>query len=479
MQINLYALCVIIKGITMAELIDLFDCVSPLDYRYYGRKKELVKELSEYFSENAKIRYQALIEAEYAKVLAKKKIISKKTSDTIVSAALCVKPELVYQEEDKIKHDVRALVNCIEDRLPEKDKPFVHLGLTSYDIVDTANALRFKTATEKAILPRMKKLERTLIRLSLKEKNTVQIGRTHGQFAEPITFGYAMAEFVERFGERIVSVEKAKDELAGKTSGAVGAANALSLISGNPMEIEAILMKQLGLKQARHSTQIVPREPMLDLQHSIVSSFGVLANLADNLRHLQRSELSEVYEQFGKEQVGSSTMPQKRNPITFENIKSLWKVFMPFSTTFYMDQISEHQRDLTNSASARFSQELFVSFIIAVNKMEKAVSNLKVDRKKMKENLDSAKSGLVAEPLYVLLAKYGHPEAHETVRRLTLKAEKNNSTVLEEAKKSTLLDKFFERFSRKEWALLKEPALYTGVAAKKTEKICAYWKRQL
>jgi len=463
----------------MAELIDLFDCVSPLDYRYYGRKKELVKELSEYFSENAKIRCQALVEAEYAKVLAKKKIIPKKTADLIVSAALRVRPELVYREEDKIKHDVRALVNCICDRLPEKDKPFVHLGLTSYDVVDTANAVRFKTAVEKTILPRMEKLERTLIRLSLREKKTIQIGRTHGQFAEPVTFGYAMAEFVERFGERIVAVENAKDELAGKASGAVGAANALSLISSNPMEIEALLMKRLGLKQARHSTQITPREPMLDLQHSIVSSFGVLANLADDLRHLQRSELSEVFEQFGKKQVGSSTMPQKRNPITFENVKSLWKAFMPCSTTFYMDQISEHQRDLTNSASARFAQELFVSFIIAIDKMEKAVSNLKVDRKRMKENFDNAKSGLVAEPLYVLLAKYGHPEAHEAVRRLTLKAEKNSSTLMEEARKSTSLDRFFGKFSRKEVALLNKPELYTGVSAKKTEKICSYWKRQL
>jgi len=463
----------------MAELIDLFDCVSPLDYRYYGRKKELVKELSEHFSENAKIRYQALVEAEYAKVLAKKKIISNKTADLIVSAALRVRPENVYREEDKIKHDVRALVNCICDRLPEKDKSFVHLGLTSYDVVDTANAVRFKKATEQAILPRMKKLERALIKLSLKEKNTVQIGRTHGQFAEPISFGYAMAEFVERLGERITAVENAKNELAGKASGAVGAANALSLISKNPMEIEALLMKQLGLKQARHSTQIVPREPMLDLQHSIISSFGVLANLADNLRHLQRSEISEVFEQFGKKQVGSSTMPQKRNPITFENVKSLWKAFMPFSTTFYMDQISEHQRDLTNSASARFAQELFVSFIIATDKMEKAISNLKVDRNQMKANFDCAKNSLVAEPLYVLLAKYGHSEAHETVRMLILKAEKNNLTLMEEAKKSASLDQFFKQFSKKEQSLLEKPELYIGVASKKTERICAYWKKQL
>jgi len=463
----------------MAELIDLFDCASPLDYRYYGRNKKLVKELSEFFSENAKIAFQARIEAEYAKVLASKKIISPKTAKAIVSAALRVKPADVYREEDRIRHDVRALVNCICDKLSQKDRPFVHLGLTSYDVVDTANSLRFKEATEKVLLPRMKKLERSLIRISMKERNSVQIGRTHGQFAEPVSFGYSMAEFVERFGERIEAVENTKNELNGKASGAVGAANALSLISSNPLEIEALLMKNLGLKQARHSTQITPREPMLDLVNAVVSAFGVLANLADDLRHLQRSEISEVFESFGKKQVGSSTMPQKRNPITFENVKSLWKAFMPRMTTIYLDQISEHQRDLTNSASARFTQEIFVAFIIAIDKMDSAVSNLKVDRKKMKENFDNASDSLIAEPLYVLLAKYGHPEAHEEVRKLTLKASKDNSGIMEEALKSSSLKHFLELFSRKEILLLGKPELYTGIAAKKTERVCLYWKKRL
>ena len=463
----------------MAELIDLFDCVSPLDYRYYGRKKKLVKELSEYFSENAKVSYQAMVEAEYAKVLASKKVIPRKAADSIVSAALRIRPEEVYREEDKIRHDVRALVNCIRDRLPDKDKPYVHLGLTSYDVVDTANALRFKDAVDNAILPRLRKLERVLIRVAMRERATVQIGRTHGQFAEPLTFGYALAEFVERLGERIEAIESAKNALNGKLSGAVGASNALSLVCNNPMEIEAMLMKRLGLVQSRHSTQIAPREPMLDLAHAVVTTFGVLANLADDLRHLQRSEISEVYESFGKKQVGSSTMPQKRNPITFENIKSLWKEFMPRAFTLYMDQVSEHQRDLTNSASARFTQELFVAFIIAVERMEKAVSKLKVDRERMKENFENAKDGLVAEPLYILLAKHGHTYAHEKVRRLTLKAEKNNTTVLEEALKSRSLLPFFEKFTAREKKLLRNPEQYTGVSAKKTAKVCSHWKKRL
>lgn len=463
----------------MAELIDLFDCASPLDYRYYGRNSELLKKLSKYFSENAKVKYQARVEAEYAKALASQKIISKKTAKAIVSAALRVKPEEVYKEEDRIKHDIRALVNCICKKLTEKEKPYVHLGLTSYDVVDTANAWRFKEATEQEILPRLKEFEKVLVKVALREKNTLQIGRTHGQFAEPITFGFAMAEFVERFGERIQAIENAKNNLAGKISGAVGAANALSLVSKKPIKLEKELMDSIGLKQARHSTQIIPREPFLDLTHAIESAFGVLANLADDLRHLQRSEISEVYESFGEKQVGSSTMPQKRNPITFENIKSLWKEFMPRAFTQYMDQISEHQRDLTNSASGRFRQEIFIGFVVALEKMKKVTKNLKVDRRKMKENFNKAKNNLVAEPLYVLLAKYGHTKAHEKVRRLTLKAAKKNTTILTEAKNSKSLQKYLKKFSAKEKELLEKPEKYTGIATEKTKKICTYWKKQL
>ncbi len=463
----------------MAELINLFDCVSPLDYRYYGRNKELLGELSKFFSENAKVSFQARIEAEYVRVLALQGIIPKDSASRIISAALRVRPEDVYREEDRIKHDVRALVNCICDRIPEKDRAFVHLGLTSYDIVDTANALRFKEATEKVILPRLKRLERSLIKLALREKATVQIGRTHGQFAEPVTFGYTVAEFVERLGNRIRAIERAKDELNGKASGAVGAANAISLFASNPLAIEARLMERLGLKHSRHSTQITPREPMLDLTHAIVSAFGVLANLADDLRQLQRSEISEVFESFGKNQVGSSTMPQKRNPISFENIKSLWKAFMPRIITLYLDQISEHQRDLTNSASGRFTQEIFTGLVVAADRMNTAIQRLRVDRKKMKENLEKAKSQLVAEPLYVLLAKHGHSYAHEKVRRLTLKAQKNKTSLLEEAKKSRSLAPFLKKFSAREKKLLENPELYTGISEKKTKTICDYWAKKL
>jgi len=463
----------------MKKEIDLFECISPLDYRYYGRNEELKKALGEFLSENAKVFYQAKVEEEFVKTLARKKVCPCRVALEVSKAVKKIKPAGVYEEEDRIKHEVRALVNKIRENVSDDSKRYVHLGLTSYDVVDTANMLRYKLATEKVIIPYLKRLEKALITVAKREKSTVQVGRTHGQFASPVTFGFAMAEYVERLGERILAVEKASDALAGKFSGGVGASNALALVYGNPAQLEKETLERLGLKTARHSTQIVPREPMLDLVHALVSAFGVMANLADDFRHLQRSEISEVYEAFGKEQVGSSTMPHKRNPITFENVKSLWKEFMPRAFTLYMDQISEHQRDLSNSASSRFIPEIFVALAYSADKMAGAIERLKVDRKKMKENLSNAENMIAAEPLYVLLAEKGHPGAHEAVRKLTLNSEKTGKPLMALAADSKALRPYLDRMSRKELALLGNPASYLGIAEKRTVAVCRHWKKEL
>ena len=121
-------------------------------------------------------------------------------------------------------------------------------------------------------------------------------------------------------------------------------------------------MKSLNLKPAKITTQIIPPETLTDFLHSIVSSFSVLANYARDMRNLQRSEIGEVGEPYEEEQVGSSTMPQKRNPINFENVESAWKKFMPQMVTVYLDQVSEHQRDLTNSLTQRYIPGLLVMF---------------------------------------------------------------------------------------------------------------------
>jgi len=456
--------------------MDKFDLFSPLDYRYLDGGLRKRAEL--YLSENARVSYQAKVEVALVKALSKQGVCSKKIVKEVEKAARLVKASDVYAEEKRIRHDVRALANVMRSKVSKEAKPFIHFSSTSYDIVDTASAIRYKDTVLDLLLPELRLLLKQWIKIALREKKTLQIGRTHGQHAEPITFGFAMAGYINRLGRSMSSIEWCANKLEGKFSGAVGSYNASSLLIKNPLKLEKDIMDGLGLEVCRHSTQVVEPESLMDLLHSVIEAFTVLANFSDDMRHLQRTEIAEVMESFGAKQVGSSTMPHKRNPITFENVKSLWKQFMPRAITFYLDGISEHQRDLSNSASARFIPELFVGLLVATERLTKVSSNLVVDRKNMKKNFDSSRDSIVAEPLYIFLAKYGHSDAHEIVRELTLKSAELSMPLMDVARASKTLEPFISQFSKKEISLLESPESYVGLSVKKTEEVCAYWKKR-
>ncbi len=456
--------------------LDCFGLFSPIDYRYLDG--ELRKECGKFFSENARVRYQALVEAALVAALAKQGVCSEKIAQEVAKAALKVTAQEVYAEEAKIRHDVRGLVNVLRSKVSVQAKPFIHFSATSYDIVDTASALRYKEATLELVVPELKKLLKIWIEIALREKNTLQIGRTHGQHAEPITFGFAMCSYINRLGCMIDSLEWYAGHLEGKFSGAVGSYNASSLLVKDPLKLESDIMQALGLMRAMHSTQIVEPESLTDLLNSVIMAFTVLANFCDDMRHLQRSEIAEIMEEFGTKQVGSSTMPHKRNPISFENVKSMWKEFMPRIITLHMDSISEHQRDLTNSASSRFIPEIFIGLLVASDRLAKVSENLVVDRKAMKRNFDSSREAIIAEPLYILLAKHGHPDAHEIVRELTLLSAQKGVGILEIAKSEKGLAGYFSKFAKNELSYLSNPESYIGLSEQRTQEICSHWKKR-
>ena len=468
-----------IENQPVSEKINLFDTISPLDFRYYGRNKRIFDRLQPYLPEAAFIKYALKVESALANALAKNRICSKKIADEIGKACRLTTPEQVYAEEDRIKHNVRALANCIRNKVSEEAKPFVHFTATSYDIIATADALRYKDFANNILIPELLKLEATLIRLALREKDTLQIGRTHGQHAEPITFGFAVAQHVSRLGSSILKIKKAANNLRGKVAGAVGAYNASSLFFENPVKFEEEVLNELGLKPSPISTQIVEAEFLADYLSNIVSAFGVIASLADDMRHLQRSEISEIGEFFESKQVGSSTMPQKRNPINFENVKGMWKEFMPRIVTIYMDQLSEHQRDLTNSASMRFIPEILAGFYVSVARMERVMLNLVVDKRNMQKNFEMNKNMIVAEPLYILLAANRHPDAHEYLREMTLKAQLTKKPLMHLIKKDKSVQSYLKKFTRKQFHVIENPDEYTGIASKKTEITCEHWKKEL
>lgn len=461
------------------EMIPLFETISPLDYRYYGRKEKTKEKLKPYLSEEGAVRYLAKVEAALTRTLAKKGVCSKAIADEVDKASKQVTAQEVYIEEDRIKHNIRALANSVRNKVSDLAKPYVHFTTTSHDIICTADAARFKDFSNEILIPILTQFEATLISLSTREKNTLQIGRTHGQHAEPITFGFAIAQYVSRIGTRIKALQKTANNLRGKIAGAVGAYNASSLFFNDPEDFERSVLSELKLKPSPISTQVVEAEYMTDFIHAVTSCFGVLANLSDDMRHLQRSEISEVAEAFGKKQVGSSTMPHKRNPINFENVKSMWKEFMPRMNTIYMDQICEHQRDLTNSATSRFIPEILAGLYVSIARLNRVMSNLVVDKTNLKRNFDLNKEMITAEPAYILLAAHNHPNAHEYVRELTLKSQQTGKPFRELLFKDPSLKEYLSKFNKKQIEILKNPERYVGISSKKVDKICDFWKKEL
>ncbi len=456
------------------------DMACPIDSRYYGANPEFLNRLKPYVSEEAYVRYQARVEVALAEVLVEQNIAPATFAEELKSASKKIKVEDVYAEEQRIGHNIRALVNCLKTYISKTAQPFVHLCATSNDITDTAMALRLKELTREILLPDLIRLENTIITLSRAHADTIQIGRTHGQHAIPITFGYAMANYAARVGNRIHLIENARLNLRGQLSGAVGAYNALSLlVPENTVDFERSVLQKLGLQpvDTQISTQIVHPEYITDLVHAVTSTFSVLANIADDIRQLHRSEIGEVHERYDADRVGSSTMPHKQNPSNFEFVKSMWKAMMPRMMTLYMDQISEHQRDLTNSASARFITELFTAFIYATNRLTNALDRLEVDKNSMSRQLQGTEfEAILAEPLYILLTTQGHPDGYGGAKKVVEQARITGTSVAELMWKDKSLAPYLKNLSTEQRNLFENPQTYIGAAIQQTHATCNHWE---
>lgn len=463
------------------ETRNIFENLSCLDHRYSLSEKEVFNKLSQYISEEASVRSCAKAEAALVKAhLSVRGQLTPEIEKKLDDVATNIDPQEVYEEEEKTQHFIRALVNVLKTKVDADIAPLIHLGATSVDVLDTALSMRMRDVTQNVVLPELKALEVALCNIAEREAETPQVGRTHGQHAVPITFGWSIAEFVSRLGKSILRIEELSNQLKGKLAGPVGAYNGPSMIVKDPEDLEKRYLAYVGLEPSEYSNQLVEPEYLLRLLLEFNVAFGIIANLADDLRNLQRSEIGEVFEYFSSTQVGSSTMPQKRNPWNSEHVKSLWKAMAPRVMTFYMDQISEHQRDLTNSASQRFISDYTAGFTMAVNRMKKIVSGLQADRENMEINLENAggkvKGGVLAEPAYILLAESGISDAHEVIRKLTLEAETTGKTLYEVLlnNKDTLdrITAQLEKLGIKDAAtFFQNPARYHGLAAEKSRRL--------
>lgn len=449
-----------------------YNVLDPLDCRYFDA------EVAKYLSEESRIAYQAHVEAALAQTLAEFKICTQAVADEIEASSQKVTADEVYKQEEITKHDIKALINVIKSRIRGQAKPFVHYGATSNDIISTATALQMRDVTQQVVIPRLRELLGTLIQLSKKYSSTVQIGRTHGQHAVPITFGFAMAEYVSRLGNSMVAIQALSDELRGKFSGAVGAYNALSIFIDDPIKFEETLLAKLKIQPAPYSTQIVPPEFLIRLIDELAVTSGIMANLSHDMRHLQRSEIAEVRERFEKGQTGSSTMAHKRNPINFENVISMNKQVVAQTVNAIQNIASEHQRDLTDSASIRFYSIVPASIASMAKRLNKVMQKIEVDNEAMQRNLNLSGGAIASEPLYLLFEKYGHTTAHEKVKELAHKALSQSKPLIQLLKNDKEAFFYWNRFTNKEREIIEHPEkYYTGLAEKKSLMIIDHWQK--
>jgi adenylosuccinate lyase len=434
--------------------------VCPLDFRY-GRK-----EIKKVFGETSKLQYLLDVEAALARAHAAVGNISKKAADEISKKASVkyVTVKRVNEIEKETRHDIMAVTKALSEVCSGDAGKYVHLGATSYDIVDTANALQFAHATD-LIKAQVRELRVTLVGLAKEYKNTIMAGRTHGQYSIPITFGLKTAVYAMEVDRHLERLHECKSRLlVGKMSGAVGSGAAMGK---HALKIQELVMADLKLGTEEAATQIVGRDRYIELLSVLANIASSMEKFATEIRNLQRSEIGEVCEAFeAKKQVGSSTMPQKRNPILCEQVCGLARVIRSFIIPAYENAIQWHERDLCNSSSERFilPHSLIMTDWI-VFQMNKVFRNLQVYPERMRENLENSKGLPMAEAVMTKLVEkgMGRGEAHELVRTCSLKAASENKQLL-----SALLEnpKVTKLLKKKELEEVMNPRNYLGVSDK-------------
>ena len=444
--------------------------VHPIDYRYGS------KEMRSIWDEENKLQKLLDVEAALARAHAKLGNIPEESARVISERANTkwVKPERVKEIEAEIHHDIMAVVKALSEVCGEHGK-YVHLGATSNDIIDTANALLIKESLE-LIERYLKELRDVLLKLAEEHKYTVCIGRTHGQHAVPTTYGMKFALWLDEVQRHLERLEELKKRiLVGKMRGAVGTA---ASFGERALEIEKLVMEDLGLKPALITNQLVPRDLYAELMMFLALVASTLDKIGLEIRNLQRTEILEVSEPFRKKQVGSSTMPHKRNPIRTEKVCGLARVIYSNVIPALLNNPLWHERDLTNSSVERvILPESFVLLDEMLRVTIRVLRGLEFFPENIERNLYLTKNLIMAEPLMLKLTErgMGRQEAHELVRQLAMKAFEEGRDFLEVVEKNEEVRRYL---SGEDLTSLK-PENYIGVAPQIVDKVIALVRTQM
>ena len=435
----------------------------PIDTGRYG-----TAEMKKVFEEETRVQRMLDVEAALAWAHAEVGDIPREDAEKIASKASLkyVKLGRIKEIEHEIKHDIASLVRALSE-VCGPSGAYVHLGATSYDIVDTTNALQLKEALD-LIETKLVEFEKILMEKARRYKKTVMAGRTHGQHALPITLGFKFAVWMREIARHVQRLMECRERVSvGKMSGAVGTQAGLG---EHAMKIQDLVMRKLKINSADISTQIIQRDRYAELVCLLAQVASSLENFATEIRELQRPEIGELFEHFeAAKQVGSSTMPQKRNPELCERVCGLARIVRGLVTPALEDVTTWHERDLTQSSAERFIfPETCILTDYLLYLMCGIVANLRVDEQRMLKNMEVTQGRMMSEAVMITLAKKGmsRQEAHEHLRKLTIKSEKENrhfkQILLEDKTVSELL-------SEKEIDEALNPRNYLGTATKQVD----------
>jgi adenylosuccinate lyase len=384
-------------------------------------KRYTRKDMGRIWTEENKFRTWLRVEILACEALANTGDIPKKALREILNKA-DFSIDRITAIEVETKHDVIAFLTNIEETVGPYSR-YIHLGLTSSDVLDTAMAVRLRQAS-RIILKGCKRLLGALKRKAMAHKDTVMVGRSHGVHAEPITFGLKLALWFGEMQRNCRRMEQAMETISvGKISGAVGTYANIS------PEVEAYVCRKLGLRPAAISNQIIQRDRYAQYFTTLAIVASTVEKMAVEVRHLQRTEVLEVEEYFSKGQKGSSAMPHKRNPIVSENISGLARLVRSNASAALNNVALWHERDISHSSVERvIAPDSTILLDYMLNKMTELIRRLKVYPKRMSQNLALTRGLVFSQQILLALVKGGvsRDKAYKMVQKQAMRAWKEN-----------------------------------------------------
>ena len=379
------------------------------------------EEMKKIWDLNSKFQYYLDVEIAVAEAYAELGTFPKEDIEKLKEKA-SFNVERIDEIEAEVKHDVIAFLTCVNESLGELAK-YMHVGMTSSDVIDTAFALQIQDSGN-IILKDLDETIQSMKELAQKHKDTVCIGRSHGIHAEIMTFGVKICNWIDILERQRANFIHALDEIrVGQISGPVGT------YSNIPPEVEAITCKKLGLIPARVSTQIIARDYHAYFMQSLALIASVIEQFATEIRHLQRTEVLEVEEGFGKKQKGSSAMPHKKNPVLSENLCGLARVVRANSIVTLENIPLWHERDISHSSAERIVfPDSFMLVDFMLNRFNGIVKNLVVHEKNMLKNTNKFGGIVYSQRVLLKLIEKGltREDAYRLVQRNALDAFEND-----------------------------------------------------